>query len=142
MRGGAGYFLAALVLASAAQSGRTRPPRAPGTTLAESDFRDGNHDGWTARGGRAELCKDGAPGRLAAMGHGKEWFFVAPPQFLGDKVSSCLSDEDMCISLSLSFALSLSLARSLALALSHSRSRPLSLSLSCVLAFSLHLALS
>jgi hypothetical protein len=42
MRGSAGCFFAALVLASAAQSGRTRLRRAPGTTLAESDFRDGN----------------------------------------------------------------------------------------------------
>jgi hypothetical protein len=41
-----------------AQSGRTRLPRAPRTTLAESDFRDGNHDGWNARGGCAELCKE------------------------------------------------------------------------------------
>ncbi len=91
MRGGAGCFLAALVLASAAQSGRTRPPRASGTVLAESDFCDGNHEGWTARGGRAELLK--GKGRLEAMGHGKEWFFVAPPQFLGDKVSSCLPEQ-------------------------------------------------
>jgi len=93
MRRGASHVLGALVLASAALSERTRPPRPPGPVLAESDFRDGQSDGWSVRGGHAALYR--AHGfladTLAAKSEGRAWFFVAPPHFLGDQVFRFLS---------------------------------------------------
>lgn len=55
--------------------------------LAESDFRRGQ-DSWTVKGGGAALYQ--RERTLAAKGKGKEWHFVAPPHFLGDKMEAYL----------------------------------------------------
>ena len=59
--------------------------RSEGQVLAESDFRQGP-DSWAVKGGGAQLYERSAT--LAARGKGKEWHFVAPPHFLGNKIAA------------------------------------------------------
>ena len=69
--------------------------QSPGNVIAESDFRVDGTDSWSVKGGGAGQLQvftvQGSSSqsrgfRLAAQGHGREWFFIAPPKFLGDKV--------------------------------------------------------
>ena len=71
----------AVCLAHASSGARARK------SIAESDFRGGD-DSWTTKGGQAEPYKPDGPlsSTLTVRGNGNEWWFIAPPKFLGDKV--------------------------------------------------------
>jgi len=77
----AGAVLASC-LAHASSGAHTR------SCVAESNFQGGD-DSWTVKGAQAEVYTPSGPlaTTFAVKGGGKEWWFVAPPAFLGDKVS-------------------------------------------------------
>jgi len=88
LKGSAG-FLVFVFLVFCSVGWCKRPPR---DVVVESTFVSGQKpDGWTIFGDSAKF--QDAPGRfhdtLSALGEGlKDWYFSAPPKFLGDKLEA------------------------------------------------------